>query len=569
MASDFTLKLERFSGLRTSVDGSHELKDSESPDMLNFKITSGGKLKRRDGCEKIFSLSQLRGIYYGKLSGKEMYLAVGGKVLYASQEGFQSLSPVEGEVPGEETVQFFPFYNALYLLTGEGIRKFDGESLTEPEPYVPTLMIGTSPKGDGVLYEEANILTPCFKQRFSPDGTSKYFHPVLKKLEGIKWVKVKGELVESDSYYWNEENCSLTMLSVPPEGIDTLEVMFEASREGGEEDRILNCRNAVSFGGANDTRAFLYGNRDTPGMRYHSGVVDGKPCFEYFPETAYALVGSGEDITSVLRHYDRLLIWTENAAYYSYMEYMNGVDGKLVASFPVLPLSDHRGCSARGQAVLVENDPCTVGGAGLLRWVSTNIRDERNAVLFSDPIAHALQKEDASKAILFNRKATSELYVCFERRIYVYHYGRKQFYYYEVPMKIHRFLEVGNQLFFASDDGIYHAGGDLDDGNTIPFHWRSKKMAFGDGNKEKNLFRVALAVKTPTPLAFLLKLKTDDGVEEEKRFSMEGKGQETGKSLRFFKRRFHSLELCISGEDATPAHVLGLEIKGRQTDRNV
>ena len=65
MTGDFTLKLERFLGLRTSVDGSHELKDSESPDMLNFKITSGGKLKRRDGCEKIFSLPGLRGIYYG------------------------------------------------------------------------------------------------------------------------------------------------------------------------------------------------------------------------------------------------------------------------------------------------------------------------------------------------------------------------------------------------------------------------------------------------------------------------------------------------------------------------
>ncbi|MBR4288117.1 MAG: hypothetical protein IKT50_01620 [Clostridia bacterium] len=569
MTGDFTLKLERFLGLRTSVDGSHELKDSESPDMLNFKITSGGKLKRRDGCEKIFSLPGLRGIYYGKLNGKEIYLAVGGEVLYASHEGFDTLSPVEGEIPGKETVQFFLFYNALYLLTGDGIRKFDGERLSVPEPYVPTLMIGTSPQGDGVLYEEANILTPYFKQKFSPDGTSKYFHPVLKRLEGVIWVKVNGRLVESDSYYWNEANRSLTMLSVPSEGVDTMEVMFEVYREGGEENRILNCRNAVSFGGANDTRAFLYGNRETPGMRYHSGVVDGKPCFEYFPETAYALVGSGEDITSVLRHYDRLLIWTENAAYYSYLEYMNGVDGKLVASFPVLPLSDDRGCSARGQAVLVENDPCTVGASGLLRWVSTNIRDERNAILFSDPIARALQNEDATKAILFNRKASSELYVSFDHRIYVYHYGRKLFYYYEAPVAIRRFLEVGNQLFFASDEGIYHAVGDLDDGRKIPVRWRSKKMAFGDGNREKNLFRVALSVKAPSPLSFLVTLKTDDDKEEEKLFSMEGTGQEIRKSLRYLKRRFHYLELCISSSDAMPAHVLGLEIKGRQIDRNV
>ncbi len=569
MKGDFTLNLEHFSGLCTSVDGSHELKDSLSPDMLNFKITSGGKLKRREGCRKICDLPGLRGIYYGKLGGEDIFLAVAGHTLYASRLGFDSLSPLEGIIPGEESVQIFYFYNSLYILTGNGIRKYDGESLLVPEPYIPTLMIGTVSDGSGVMYEDVNILTPYFKQRFSPSGTDKYFYPVLVNLEGVVWVKVNGQLLDEKSYYWNEENCSLTLLSVPPAGIDSVEAMFELCREGDEPDRIWNCRNAVSFGGANDTRAFLYGNRDTPGMRYHSGVVDGKPCLEYFPETAYSLIGSGEDITSILRHYDRLLIWTENAAYYSYLEYMTGVDGKLVASFPVLPLSDHRGCSARGQAVLVENDPCTVCGAGLFRWVSTNIRDERNAVLFSESIAHALQKEDAEKTILFNRKATSELYICFDNRIFVYHYGRRQFYYYEMPKNIFAFCEVKNQLYYASDDGIYEVGGDLDLGKAIPVRWKSKKMSFGDGNSEKNLYRVSLTVRTPSPVNFHVTATTDRGETEKKEFSVSGDGEEIRKSLRFFKRRFHYLELLISAEDATAAHVLGIEIKGRQTDRNV
>lgn len=569
MASDFTLKLDRFTGLRTSVDGSHELGDSESPEMLNFKITSGGKLKRRDGYTRVQSLPSVRGIYYGKLKGEEVYLAVSEKTLYASREGFDTLSPVEGEVPGEEKVQFFFFYDALYLLTGAGIVKFDGDTVFVPEPYVPTLMISTPADGSGVMYEEVNILSPYFKQRFSPGGTDKHFFPVVRDLEGVVWVKENGVLLPSDSYYWNEQNCALTMLVIPDEGIDTLEVMFQLKREGGEENRILNCRGAVSFGGANDTRAFLYGNKDTPGMRYHSGVVDGKPCLEYFPEMAYAFVGSGEAITSILRHYDRLLIWTENAAYYSYLEYMNGVDGKLIASFPVLPLSDYRGCAARDQAVLVENDPCTICESGLFRWVSTNIRDERNAVLFSDPIAHALQKEDAAKAILFNRKAVSELYVCFENRMYVYHYGRKLFYYYEVKEPILSFAEVGNDLFFASEEGIFRVGGDSDEGEAIPVRWRSKKISFGDGNREKNLFRVSLLTKTESPFCFEVVLRTEKGEEEKKNFFVSGEGEEEKVSLRFFKRRFSYLELLISGEDTAPAQILGLEIKGRLVDRNV
>lgn len=569
MASDFIWKTERFSGLCTSVDGSHELKDSQSPDMLNFKITAGGRLKRREGYRLVKALDHLRGIWYGKVGGKERFLAVDGAELYASETGFDSLSPVEGEVPGEESVQFFSFGDALYLLTGEGIVKYDGGKVFVPEAYVPTLMISTLADGSGVNYEEVNLLSPYFKQRFSPSGTDKNFVPALRTPEEVVWVKEKGELIPEDSYYWNEEKCALSLLIIPEEGIDTLEVMFRRKSTPEEEEQIRSCRYAVSFGGANDTRAFLYGNDKTPGMRYHSGMVDGKPSLEYFPATAYALIGAGEPITAIVRHYDRLLIWTETAAYYSYLEYMNGVDGRLVASFPVLPLSDRHGLSAPGQAVLVENDPCTVDRGGLFRWISTNIRDERNAVCVSDDIAHALLKEDVSRAILFNRRAVSEMYLCLDNRVYVYHYGKKEFYYYELGEKLKCFTEVGEVLYFASERGIFRVGGDTDEGNVIPVRWRTKKLAFGDGNREKNLYRVSLTVKSKAPLSLAVTLKTDDGKTESRVFSFFGGREEERRSLRFFRRRFSYLELILSGEEEAPIHLLGLEMQGRRVDRNV
>ena len=121
----------------------------------------------------------------------------------------------------------------------------------------------------------------------------------------------------------------------------------------------------------------------------------------------------------------------------------------LINAWGVLREGDFESATEQFEAVLVENDPCTVDHGGLLRWVSTNIRDERNAVLFSDPIAQALRREGPSRAILFNRKTTSELYLCFDTRIFVYHYGMKRFYYYELPLPVRFLCEDEKEMFFG------------------------------------------------------------------------------------------------------------------------
>ena len=409
-----------------------------------------------------------------------------------------------------------------------------------------------------------NLLTKKVRQRFSPDGKNVIFPAAVENIVDIDWVRINGVLQSDDSYWFNFDNSSFEFIGAPREGTDTIEIQYELVGED-VSDRIKKCRFATAFGGANDTRAFLYGNPDSPAVRYHSGIVDGKPSFAYFPETAYALVGAGEPITSICRHYDRQLIFTESGAYYSYLEYMTGSEDRLIAGFPILPLNAERGCIAPGQAVLVKNTPITLAEDGLYQWISTNIRDERNAESLSEPIDQALRQENLSEAILFNRKETSELYLCVGENCYVYNYRLKLFYRHRLP-RILGFCREGD-LYFYTEDGIFTVGGDTDDGTPIAALWRSKLLDFSEKRKAKKLFGTTLVAKGGEGSSLQLSLRSENETEQfTKRVHFSGAPEGDRFCLRTPKRRFGALELSLETDSSESVHVLSLFLRGRITD---
>lgn len=563
MAKYFKWDQKAFSGLFAASDSPSALPEGGAMEMCNLRIGERGEMEVREGYFKMFeSDDPLRGIWAGKFGADRFYLAVAGDTLYASSTGFGSLSPLEGVVPGTEKVRFLPFYDGIYLLTGAGIRYFDGSALREIEPYVPTVTISTTPAGAGVRYEEPNILTKLCKQSFSSDGKATDYFLFTRAVRDVVEVSVEGKVLERDLYYWDEAYCKLVILNAPKKGVDNVVATFELLGELAA-DRIYNCRFGVGFGGANDTRVFLYGNRDTPAMRYHSGVVDGKPSFAYFPELAYTLIGSGTPVTSILRHYDRQLIFTENAAYYSYLEYTVGESGNLVASFPVLPLSGDRGCAPEGEALLVENDPVTLMNGGLFKWIGTNIRDERNAKNISAPIALALQKERAEHALLFYRKAKSELYLCFGGRVYVLNTEKKCFYYYQLP-EILGFAERENELYFYTEGEIFRVFGKLDAGKDIPFFWESGVCMPTETGTEKNLYSLSLYTESESGGDVRIAVKSEKAeVIYEKKVRLPQNKEHAEVTLRLPLRRVKHFRIRVESETDCRFRINGIRVKGK------
>jgi len=497
MANNTLLKIDKFLGLHASYDASTELKDGEASSMTNFKITEGYKLKRREGFSVIREgQERVRGLWCGTLTGNNapQCAAVIGTGVYVSDKDFSSLTYL-GELSGEEDITFFPFDGKLYVLNGIGIKEITLTGVYDIVPYRPTVMISTTPKGSGSLYESPNMLTGQVSQLFSPDGTSSKFKLCYDSIISIDGAYHNGEEIPSSSYTADLTNGYITFNDIPEDGYpDSLRIDFTVENEEGKR-KINGCRYAVAYGGDDDTRCFLWGNREYPAVRFFSGAVNGEKSISYFPDENFTLIGDGEEITSMLRHYDRLLIFTKSKAYYSYASERTDGNGRYYISFPVFPLSSEVGSIIGGEGITIDNHPCTVSFDGLYKWTSTSVRDERNARCFTSRIAKELTAEMLEGSRLFNRKSTKELYLLCQSKIYIYNYSLDVFYKYEDVNVRHMAENDRNELFLALEDGrICISGGDDDGGEAIRCEWFSKYYDMGYPHLKKNIFTVTLTV---------------------------------------------------------------------------
>lgn len=495
MANDCLMLLNKFLGLHLTDDGGAKLTDGESPYLKNFKIVPGYQLRRREGYRVLQSKTGgVRALWQGTLLHERLYLALIGETLYASADAFATLR-VAGEIAGSAPVRIFEFCEKLYFFTGSEIKCFDGQTLSDLSPYRPLVRIGTLPAGGGTVFEDANLLTGQMRQSFSPDGDSTLFVLALKDVESVDYVTQNGTDLAADSYIVDLEAGTVCFHDAPLGGVpDSLEIGFTKTAEGAAE-KITHCRFAVAYCGSNDTRAFLWGNPSYPAMRFYSGVAEGLPSMDYFPESHFSLVGDGEKITDIIKHYDRQIIFTPHATYYSYPEDAVDADGKSYLSFPVYTLSAVKGSVAEGSASLLDNKPFSVMPDGLYLWNSTSIRDERNAVCFSARIAKVFSKYAPQNALYYNRVSQKELFCVFADGIYVYNYLLDVFYYYEGVSPCAFWEDDRNTLFFGTADGkLCVVGGDADGEKTIEAVWQSSHLNLGNPAYTKNLFSVTVGV---------------------------------------------------------------------------
>lgn len=510
MATDFIYTLHSFCGLHLTEDGS-PVKNGESGDMENLRVTQTGELALREGyTTRNRRTGAVRALWSGTLAGRTLHLAVIGQSLFSSQDAFATLTEV-GAVCGEGRVCCLEFQGRVYLLTGESILCFDGTSLSPIEGYRPLVRIGTNTDGTGgTPFEDYNLLTCAVRESYSvaEEGQQEFFLSEAP-VASVDYVKVNGITVDPVNVYPETATGRIhldTGRVHVPAGENTVEIGYHTL--AGDRTLIHSCRFGVPYGGANDSRVFLYGNPTSPAVRYYSGIVNGRPCMEYFPAANFTLVGDGAPITSIVRHYDRQIIFTPSATYYSYPESATDGAGMAYTSFPVYTLSALRGNICEGMGLLVDNKPLSLMPSGLYLWNNTAIRDERNATLISERISPALLHSDLLRARIFLRSATQEVYLLLPERLYVYHYGLNLFYAYSNLGQTEMLEDEKNRFFFGTEDGrICQVGGVSDDGEPIEAHWESGVLDAKDSAHTKNLYSVTvlLGEDDESPLALALR----------------------------------------------------------------
>lgn len=468
MARDFNTVINKFLGLNQCEAGESRLKKGESPKMKNLKVTPNYTLIQRDGWEKV---SDTKGVGRGLYVGKDVVWIVSDRVYLKNADGeyvIGCLDTTEGDVC------IFPFDSKLYFLDGKRIKSWDGISFSDIDPYVPLIAISCEPSGAGIPFEDVNLLTGKMRQSFTPDGTTNQFRLVYNGLTRVDSVKLHGKDVDKSKLSINEETGIVTIFDMPSDTTpNCLEIAFTKST--GTPELINRMRHAVSYGGDNDTRIFVWGDEEYPSHIRYSGVHDGMTGMNYFPELSFNRIGSGGKITSAVRHYDRLMVFTENEAFQCSPETKDDENGMLYTVYPIKTVSSEVGCAVEGFAKLIDNSPITLSTSGLYRWNSSSIRDERNANDIGERISRGLRELGTQKVRSFDRSSLSEFFIWRGNDVYVYNYALDVFYYYN-GFGAAAFAEGDDgRMWFVREDGALCISSDTkkDDGQPMEFLWES------------------------------------------------------------------------------------------------
>lgn len=566
MANHFSLSVDSFKGLDERSGCSTGI--ASLPKLVNMRVTESGGLEKRCGYAKLSTLEKDRpvtALWKGDLNGVTRILAACESTVYLSDDGGNSFKKLADT---RDCIKSFIYFGGGVYCLGGGLYRCTEEGAYEVEGYVPTVVTSCGFDGAGTSLEAPNMLTAKRRAFYNGNGTSDTLHLPESNIATIDAVYLYGSLVDAGGYRFSAEDSVIEFKEVPDKGLNNVEVHYSIKDNDAARAIISACKHGVVF----ENRLFLYGNPEYPDRIYRSELADGIPSCEYYSEVAYHALE--KTVTSIIPCYNRLLIFSEDSACFTFSELKTDSLGTTYTSFPVYELHSSKGNIAMGLGCSVENMPVTICRDGLNRWVSTAIADERSAVLFSQRAFRFMAGIDKSyeKAIMFNRKAFSELWLCTENGTLIYNYALDCFYNYSLN-GIRAAYEWGDELLLGMEDGAVcrFASQYVADGNNIiTAEFETPFCTFGAPFSVKSLYAVSAAFEGDDELYANLLLYRGNanygGIQSITLTlpSIKHDGYRKAHS-RVSMKRFYSTKLCFSTE-CDRITLTGLYLFGKQHD---
>ena len=479
--------INAFLGLNMSETGATNLKLGESPHMRNFRITRDYKLEKMYGYETRYKKdAEVRALWFGLLGDKEVEVYVAGGKVYNGDTEIGTLT--------DDITRILEFNKKLYFWNGHEYKVWDGETFADVEGYAPLRKAQTQPNGSGNDLEPINFLSSKNRQTFSPDGTAKEFYIADQDVDSIDSVLLNGV---SQTFTADLKAGKATLSTAPAQGVDTLEVQWTKDR--GTREQLLKNHYFQTYGLADDTRVFVYGNKDAKNRIYFSDLNNsGVPDPTYFPLTNEMDIGSSNTaVTDIQRQYDRLIISKEDATYYASYEQVMDTTGENIVSFPVSPLNKAHGAKAFNQGQVLDNYVTTID-TSIIKWVNTDTKDERNAQVISSKVEMWLNEKDLSKVVTLDYQEDKEYWVAVDKEILVYNYENDCYFLLQLPDKITSFIVRDKVIYAGTENGKiieFNYEWTTYDGEIIDAEWHSGYYDFGVEERRKTMRTLWITVK--------------------------------------------------------------------------
>lgn len=557
--------IKNFLGLNMNETGETQLKLGEASLIKNFRITKDYKLEKMYGyVEEYETNARIRANWIGKLGNTEMNIYVAGGKVYKG-----AATPVElGSITNADTT-IFEFNKVLYFMNGTEIKQYDGSTFGNISPYVPMIKIACTPAGVGDDYEPINLLTDYRKVSFSADGTSTTFQLPEKEITlytGNVWIN--GTVV-TEGVQYNSDNGTVTITPAPTQGTDNVVVQYKKNNVAASvAQNITKNKYVQTYGLADDTRIFVYGNPDAKNRIYFSDLGNGVPNPTYFPANNFIDVGSSNTaVTDISRQYDRLIISKENETYYMTYDTITDSTGATIITFPTSPLNKSHGMLANAQGQVLDNYVTTIDNSGIVQWLNTQSKDERNATVISDRVKEWLLDRDITKAVTLDYQEEKEYWLAIDKDVLVYNYANSTFYTLELPDYVRTLTTYEGNIYMGTDTGVmkWQKTTTTYNTETINAEWQGGFYDFEREYKRKTMRILWIALKPAVRTSLKINYISDrnigstDKVIEQKLFSYPywnyaDFSYQTNNTVKPFKiklkaKKFAFLKLILKNDD--------------------
>ena len=579
------ITINKFLGLNLSNTGDTQIKLGESGNMNNFYITNDYKLRKMYGYKHFYDFeTEINGMYTTVLNNYHYLLvATGGKLYYFlsdeldDEEDWDELQPhLIGNI-GTGECSFFTFSNKVYILCGKYM-SWDGTTLKEVDGYIPKVFISTPPAGGGTEYEQLNMLTGKRYTSFNGDGTSTVYQLQDKNLTSVDKVIVDGEI--TNDYTVDLVDGTVTFTTAPSNNLNNVDIYW--NKNNVERNKIERMRFGTIFGGDVDTRVFLYGNPSEKNRVRYSAPEDGIPSVEYFPTFNQLDIGpENYSVTDLTRQYDRLLATTNKPeAYYLTLGTIQIDEDRVESSVQTFPLNDAHGNIAMGQGRVLNNDPVTIEDGAIIKWKSTNVRDERNMSDISQKIKLDLNEMNMSLVKTLDHQIENQYWVGIGTRFYIYNYFNDTYSRITLAHEMNHIVDLDGVVYTSTERGkLMKFGEQFDDYDEIPINakWEMNFYDFDTPYLRKTMKKLWVLMqpqaKASADIGYITN-KNESPVKKKieysltffddvdfRNFSFQVSNNPQPFRLKLKAKKFTNLKITIENKERTDCTILALSLR--------
>ena len=446
MPPEHKIIINEFRGVNLNYDMT-TIADNESPNMWNIDIDEEGIPDKRVGFTQAFEESLGPERIDGIFKYRDFLVVAHGNDLY-KWDGKNEPIALNANITPSKKASHFIFLDKFYFINGHNFLVYDGESIQEVDPYIPTIMVSTLPNGAGEKYEDLNLIGTGFTQLYSPDGEATEFRLILDELDDDEVIVELEDrtLKESEDFTVNRETGYVTFNEAPKKGINILKITAHKTHEGMKE-KITKCTIANIYGGQNDTRVHLSGNPDEPEIVRRCGLNDPS----YWPENDFDRFSTdGSPVMGFANQYYSSIVLKRDSLWIESFYLNEGLP-----TFTTKPLNRAIGIKGKNTIQIIENNPVFVSDTGVMELVASNVPDERNVRSISDKVNRDLLKRDVENAISYDFK--NRYILAFpDGTVWVYNYSRKDangigIWYPWNNIYASCFIEFEDHLYFGSN----------------------------------------------------------------------------------------------------------------------